>query len=74
MEEQHLTITCTLMTQVILFAPKNETSDAFLAHLFKGVYALKQHIPCLVAVSAGENQSTRHRGLTTMPTSAAKCL
>ncbi len=64
MEEQPSTLTGTFMAQVILFAPKTEISDESLEQLLQGIKALQQHIPCLVAVSAGENQSTRHRGLT----------
>src|SRR5258708_4294453 len=62
--QQTTSLTYSFMTQVILLQSKAETSEEDLASLFKGVYALKQHIPCLIAVSAGENQSTHHRGFT----------
>jgi acyl carrier protein len=54
----------TVATQVILLQPKATTTDEALASLFKGVRSLQTHIPCLLVVSAGENQSTRHRGFT----------
>jgi acyl carrier protein len=54
----------TVATQVILLQPKATTTDEALASLFKGVQSLHKRIPHLLAVSAGENQSTRHRGFT----------
>ena len=54
----------TVATQVILLQPKATTTDETLASLFKGVQSLHKRIPHLLAVSAGENQSTRHRGFT----------
>jgi len=54
----------TVATQVILLQPKSTTTDEALASLFKGVQSLHKRIPHLLAVSAGENQSTRHRGFT----------
>lgn len=63
-DQQPTSLTHSFMTQVLLLQSKVGTSEEDLATFLKGVYALKQHIPCLVAVSAGENQSTRHRGFT----------
>jgi hypothetical protein len=54
----------TVATQVILLQPKAATTDEALASFFKAVRSLQKHIPCLLVVSAGENQSTRHRGFT----------
>src|SRR2546430_16131869 len=56
--------TLTMMTHILLLQPKATTTDEALASLFKGVHALQQHIPCLLAVATSENQSTRHRGYT----------
>jgi acyl carrier protein len=54
----------TVATQVILLLPKATTTDETLASLFKVVQPLHNYIPGLLVVSAGENQSTRHRGFT----------
>lgn len=53
-----------IMTHVILLAPKADTSDKDLEKLFQAAHALKKHIPCLLAIAAGENHSTGHRGFT----------
>jgi len=53
-----------VMTQVTLLQPKASTTDADLATLFKAVRSLQKHIPCLLAVAAGENHSTQHKGFT----------
>jgi hypothetical protein len=53
-----------LMMQITLLHPKPEPLDEDLALLFKEVYSLQKHIPYLIAVLTGENQSTRHRGST----------
>ena len=63
-KKQEELATRSIMTQIILLQPKMETSDEVLASLFKGIHTLQQHIPCIIAVSTGENQSTRHRGFT----------
>lgn len=52
------------MTQVILLRLKAETTDQALAAFFKAVHQAQPHIPCLVAVATGENQSEAHRGFT----------
>jgi acyl carrier protein len=53
-----------IMTHVTLLQPKADTSDEDLASLFKAAHEMQKHIPCLIAVSTGENQSNRHRGFT----------
>lgn len=65
MDDQHPTsLTHSFMTQVILLQSKAGTSEEDLATFLKGIHALKRRISCLIAVSAGENQSTRHCGFT----------
>lgn len=54
----------TLMTHMLLFQPKPSTTDDDLEALFKAVHAMKPHIPCLIAVTTGENQSHQHKGWT----------
>jgi acyl carrier protein len=63
-KKQAETIERAMMTQVTLLQPKVETSDEALATLFKGVHGLQKHIPCVLAVSTGENRSNQHRGWT----------
>jgi acyl carrier protein len=53
-----------MMTHILLLQLKADITDQMLAPLWKAAHALPQHIPCLLAVSAGENQSTHHRGFT----------
>lgn len=53
-----------MMTHIVLLQLKPEISDQTLASLWKAAHALQQHIPCLLSVSAGENQSTGHWGFT----------
>jgi acyl carrier protein len=64
MEKQRKAIDYSLVTQVILLRPKAETTDQALATFFKAVHNTQPHIPCLVAVATGENQSEAHRGFT----------
>jgi len=64
MEKRQTTINYAIVTQVILLRPKVETTDEVLAAFFKAVHSSQKHIPCLVAASTGENQSTAHRGFT----------
>ncbi len=53
-----------MMTQITLLQVKAQTTDDALEALFKSVRNLQKHIPCLLAVAAGENQSHHHRGFT----------
>lgn len=53
-----------MMTHILLLQLKPDVSDQMLASLWKAAHTLQPHIPCLLAVSAGENQSTYHRGFT----------
>lgn len=64
MTEQQTTLAYAIVTQVILLQPKAETTDETLAAFFKAVHTAQPHIPCLVAVSTGENTSNAHRGFT----------
>ena len=63
-KETHKATERSVMTQVTLLQPKASTTDADLATLFKAVRSLQKHIPCLLAVAAGENSSTQHKGFT----------
>jgi len=58
------TIDYAIVTQVILLRPKTDTTDEGLFAFFKALQNSQKHIPCLVAVSTGENHSTAHRGFT----------
>ena len=62
--EKQRTIDCSVVTQVILLRLKADTTDQALAAFFKAVHQAQPHIPCLVAVATGENQSEAHRGFT----------
>lgn len=53
-----------MMTHVVLLKPKAETTDEQLTTLFRHIQALQTIIPGLVAISAGPNHSTYHRGYT----------
>jgi acyl carrier protein len=53
-----------MTTHITLLHPKADTSDEDLVSLFKAAHEMQKHIPCLIAVSTGENQSNRHRGFT----------
>jgi acyl carrier protein len=64
MEKQQTTLDYSLVTQVILLRLKAETTDHALTAFFKAVQQAQPHIPCLVAVATGENQSDAHRGFT----------
>ena len=64
MAEQQTTTDYAIVTQVILLRPTIETTDEALAAFFKAVHSSQKHIPCLLAVSTGENHSTAHRGFT----------
>ena len=62
MEKRQTAVDYSVVTQVILLRPKAETTDQALLAFFKAVHHAQPHIPCLVAVSTGENQSDAHRG------------
>lgn len=64
MEKQPSTFDYWIVTQVILLRLKADTTDHALAAFFKAVQQAQPHIPCLVAVVTGENQSEAHRGFT----------
>jgi acyl carrier protein len=64
MEKQQTSLDYSLVTQVILLRLKSETTDHALTTFFKAVQQAQPHIPCLVAVATGENQSDAHRGFT----------
>lgn len=64
MEKQPSTLDYAIVTQVILLRLKAETTDHALATFFKAVQQAQPHIPCLVALATGENQSEAHRGFT----------
>ena len=64
MTEQQTTTDYAIVTQVILLRPRVEATDEALAAFFKAVHSSQKHIPCLIAVSTGENHSTAHRGFT----------
>lgn len=64
MKTQQTTLEYAIVTQVMLLRLKAGTSDQALATFFKAVGQAQQHIPCLVAVVTGENQSEAHRGFT----------
>lgn len=53
-----------VMTHIILLAPKVETQDEALEQLFQEVGELHKDIPGLISATAGENNSTGHRGFT----------
>lgn len=54
----------TLMTRMLLFQPRPTATDDDLEALFKAAHGMQSHIPCLVAVTTGENQSHQHKGWT----------
>lgn len=58
------TLDYAVVTQVILLRLKADASDHALATFFKAVEQAQPHIPCLVAVVTGENQSEAHRSFT----------
>jgi acyl carrier protein len=62
--KQQLTADHSFITQITLLHLKTQTTDEKLATIFKEVQQLQQHIPCLIGVTTGENQSTYHRGFT----------
>ncbi len=64
MKKQQTTLEYVIVTQVILLRLRADTSDHALATFFKAVGQAQPHIPCLVAVATGENQSEAHRGFT----------
>ncbi len=64
MEKRQSTLDYSIVPQVMVLRPKAETSDHALAAFFKAVHQAQPHIPCLVAVTTGENQSGAHRGFT----------
>src|ERR1700730_4421120 len=64
MEKRQKTLDYSLVTQVILLRLKADTTDHALATFFKAVGQDQPHIPCLIAVATGENQSQAHRGFT----------
>lgn len=64
MEKLQPILDYSIVTQVILLRLKADTTDHALATFFKSVQQTKPHIPCLVAVATGENQSETHRGFT----------
>lgn len=64
MEKRQSTLVYSIVTQVILLRLKAETTDHALATFFKAVQQAQPHMPCLVAVATGENQSEAHRGFT----------
>ncbi len=62
MEKRQTTLDYSIVTQVILLRLKAETTDHTLAAFFKAVHQAQPHIPCLITVATGENQSEAHRG------------
>lgn len=64
MKKQQTTLDYSIVTQVILLRLKAETTDHALTTFFKVVQQAQPHIPCLIAVAPGENQSEAHRGFT----------
>ena len=54
----------TFITQVTLPHLKAQKTDDDLAPVFKEAHQMHHHIPCLIAVATGENQSSYHRGFT----------
>ncbi len=53
-----------MITHVVLLQPKAEVTREELAAVLSRVQALQQTIPGILAISAGENRSTYHRGYT----------
>ena len=53
-----------MVTHIVLFQPKAETTRDELAAFFEHVRALQQLIPGIIAISVGENRSIYHRGFT----------
>jgi acyl carrier protein len=64
MQKRQATLDYSIVTQVVLLRLKAETTDHALVAFFKAVHQAQPHIPCLVAVATGENQSEAHRGFT----------
>ena len=53
-----------MITHVVLLQPKAEVTREELATVLSRIQALQQTIPGILAISAGENRSTYHRGYT----------